>query len=119
MSMDQRKNTIRPGAWFQSHSYIGAWQGKKASSGRLGDGTEPVQLSSSAQGMSSGVGWGLGPASILPSSRLLERREQAMGARGRGCTFQPHLWRIGPLFQQGLGRAPPGRVTSHISHLIP
>lgn len=115
--MDQRKNTRRPGAWFQSHSYIGAWQGKKASSGRLGDGTEPMQLSSSAQGMSSGMGWGLGPASILPSSRMLEGRA-GNGCKGEGMFLPTTFVEDGSPFPAGSGQGPSrqSNITHQSSH---
>lgn len=103
-------------AWslFQSHSYSGAWQGK-TSSGRLGEGTGPMKLSSSAQGMRSGGGG----SSLSPTLRQKARREKAgNGCKGEGMFLPTTFVEDGPPFPAGFGQSL-FQARSHISHLIP
>lgn len=123
----QRKDTVRPETRLQSHSYRGAWQGK-ASSGRLGDGTGPVQLSSSAQGMRSGEGWArVQPLSYPPAEcQKGESRQWVQGAGdvpsnhfcGGQAPFPSRVW-AGPSRQGNITRQSSHPLALHLLALLP
>lgn len=90
----------------------------KASSQRLSHSIEPEPLSISVQGVMSGGGVEGLESSLCPTlQQSWSGGKQAMGV---GSSSKPLLGGEGPPFLAGCGIGPlPGRVTSHISHLIP
>lgn len=100
------RNTVRSRPWFQPP--IPAPQGEASCERRSGS-AEPELPSSSVQGVRSVAGGGPGVQPVLPTGRNSWNRG---GSRQRqwGVLSKPLL----------LGKAPSsGRMTSHISHLIP